>query len=316
MSSNAPITIVMNAGSGRNDADDKHEAITQAMAGSPRPYRLLVVTGSDLPAVAASAAAQAQGEGGVLVACGGDGTLSAVAGAAWRRDVPFGILPQGTFNYFGRRYGIPADLPEAMAILLDAREQPVQLGLVNDIPFLVNASLGLYPELLEDREAYKQRFGRSRLVALFSGLVTLLREHRELALAIQYEGGERVLRTPTLVVGNNALQLEQIGVDRAPLERDELVAMTVRRVGTLEMYGLMLRGALSRLGEAEEVISFGFREMRVRVGRRGRGRAHVKVAMDGEIHRLSTPLVFAVAPRPLRFLAPRPAPEPGQEPAA
>ena len=51
----------------------------------------------------------------------------------------------------------------------------MQVGLLNDRPFLVNASLGLYPQLLEDREAFKQKFGRSRLVALWSGLVTLMR---------------------------------------------------------------------------------------------------------------------------------------------
>ena len=30
--------------------------------------------------------------------------------------------------------------------------------------FLVNASLGLYPQLLQDREAFKQQFGRHQLV--------------------------------------------------------------------------------------------------------------------------------------------------------
>ena len=37
---------------------------------------------------------------------------------------------------------------------------PVQVAAVNERIFLVNASVGLYPGLLEDREAYKARFGR------------------------------------------------------------------------------------------------------------------------------------------------------------
>ena len=48
----------------------------------------------------------------------------------------------------------------------------MQVGLVNDRVFLVNASLGLYAKLLEDREAFKAQYGRHRWVAFWSGLLT------------------------------------------------------------------------------------------------------------------------------------------------
>ena len=54
------------------------------------------------------------------------------------------------------------DEPPALA-LLNAVPMPVRVGLINDRVFLVNASLGLYPELLQNRDACKTRFGRSRL---------------------------------------------------------------------------------------------------------------------------------------------------------
>lgn len=62
---------------------------------------------------------------------------------------------------------------------------PVQVGLINERVFLVNASLGLYPEMLQDREAYKARFGRSRFVAFGSALITMLGRHRDLRLRIE-----------------------------------------------------------------------------------------------------------------------------------
>ena len=55
-------------------------------------------------------------EGGALVACGGDGTINAVAAAALAEDVPLGILPQGTFNFFGRTHGISSDIDAAVAL--------------------------------------------------------------------------------------------------------------------------------------------------------------------------------------------------------
>jgi diacylglycerol kinase family enzyme len=50
---------------------------------------------------------------------------------------------------------------------------PVQVGVVNEQLFLVNASLGLFPEILKDREAYTARFGRHRLVVLFASAQTV-----------------------------------------------------------------------------------------------------------------------------------------------
>lgn len=304
-----PLFIVLNTGSGRGDAQALQDIIRRVLDQAGRRFQLMPVDDpSRLVATAREAVALAREAGGIVVAAGGDGTLNAVAGQVLGQGVPFGILPQGTFNYFGRRYGISQDTEAALRGLLAGELRPVQVGLLNGRLFLVNASLGLYPQLLEDREAYKQRFGRSRLVALWSGLVTLMRAPRQLSLRLDYEGRVRDLRSPTLVVGNNRLQLEHIGIDPAELDRGHLVAMAARPVGTLALYGLLLRGLFSRLGEAEHVVSFAFDRLMVSI----RGRRRVKVAMDGEISWMDTPLEFKVSDTPLPLVVPVAAPEEGR----
>ncbi|MFY1900365.1 diacylglycerol/lipid kinase family protein [Achromobacter xylosoxidans] len=304
-----PLFIVLNTGSGRGDAQALQDIIRRVLDEAGRRFQLMPVDDpSRLVATAREAVALAREAGGIVVAAGGDGTLNAVAGQVLGQGVPFGILPQGTFNYFGRRYGISQDTEAALRGLLGGELRPVQVGLLNGRLFLVNASLGLYPQLLEDREAYKQRFGRSRLVALWSGLVTLMRAPRQLSLRLDYEGRVRDLRSPTLVVGNNRLQLEHIGIDPAELDRGHLVAMAARPVGTLALYGLLLRGLFSRLGEAEHVVSFAFDRLMVSI----RGRRRVKVAMDGEISWMDTPLEFKVSETPLPLVVPVAAPEEGR----
>lgn len=304
-----PLFIVLNTGSGRGDAQALQDIIRRVLDQAGRRFQLMPVDDpSRLVATAREAVALAREAGGIVVAAGGDGTLNAVAGQVLGQGVPFGILPQGTFNYFGRRYGISQDTEAALRGLLGGELRPVQVGLLNGRLFLVNASLGLYPQLLEDREAYKQRFGRSRLVALWSGLVTLMRAPRQLSLRLDYEGRVRDLRSPTLVVGNNRLQLEHIGIDPAELDRGHLVAMAARPVGTLALYGLLLRGLFSRLGEAEHVVSFAFDRLMVSI----RGRRRVKVAMDGEISWMDTPLEFKVSDTPLPLVVPVAAPEQGR----
>lgn len=298
-----PFFIVLNTGSGRDDAGDVQATIQRVLDQAGRRYTLMPVDdGQKLPATARAAVDQARQQGGIVVAAGGDGTLSAVAQVVLGSGLPFGILPQGTFNYFGRTYGIAQDTELSTRCLLAAQPQPVQVGLVNDRLFLINASLGLYPQLLEDREAYKSRYGRSRSVALWSALMTMGRAHRQLTVQLEHEGQSRILRTPTIVVGNNALQLEQIGIAEASaVERGRLVAMGARPIGTWAMYGLLLRGWLSRLGDADHVFSFDFEHLTVHVKR---SRRHIKVALDGEIHWLDTPLAFRVSEQPLQLLVP------------
>ncbi|WP_029891414.1 diacylglycerol/lipid kinase family protein [Polycyclovorans algicola] len=298
-----PLFVVLNGGSGRGGADERVEVLSRVFEAAGRTFEFLPVSSPDhISAVATKAVRRAKAEKGVVVAAGGDGTLNAVAQAVLGSGCPYGVLPQGTFNYFGRAHGISQDIEVAAEALLRASVEPVQVGVVNGRVFLVNGSLGLYPRLLEDREAYKQQLGRSRWVALFSGLKTLMHEHRRLDLLIENGGDKQRLRTATLFVGNNALQFERLGMDAAAeaLGRGELAAVALRPIGTLPMLGLALRGVLGQLGEAENLTRFTFRRLSVKT-RRPR---MMKVATDGEIYRLKTPLVFEVASDPLLLLVP------------
>jgi diacylglycerol kinase family enzyme len=300
-----PLFIVVNAGSGRGDTEQRRAAIQYVLQEADRRYELFVVDDArQLPTVAQHAVERAQQQQGVVVAAGGDGTINTVAQAVWPSGRPLGVLPQGTFNYFSRTYGIPTDSAEATRVILHGTVHPVQVGLVNGRVFLVNASVGLYPQLLEDREAYKRQFGRSRLVAAWAGIMTIVRGYSPLVLQLEHEDTAQVVHTPTLVVGNNELQLATIGIPEvSALRQGQLAAITLRPVGTLAMVWLLLRGALGRLGEAEDVLSFAFKRLTVRLWR-PYGRRRLKVATDGEVTWLRLPLVFEVAPTPLLLLVP------------
>lgn len=303
-----PLFIVLNVGSGHGDAETAQSAIAEIFSAAGQAHEFILVERADeLKQCARSAVEKAQQRQGVVIAAGGDGTINAVAQAVLPSGVPFGVLPQGTFNYFGRTHGIPTDTQASAQALLNATVTPVQVGLVNDRIFLVNASIGLYPQVLEDRELYKSRFGRFRLVALWSGLMTLLRGYPQLRLLIERDGAKtETLRTPTLFVGNNRLQLEQIGIAEAAAQpQGFLIAVTPRPVSRWAMLGLIARGIRGKLGTANTVGSFEFKTLSVR--NRFRAQRRIKVATDGEIVWLDLPLVFRVSPQPLYLLMPAPA---------
>lgn len=299
-----PLFIVMNAGSGHNDTKEARATIAGVLEKAGREHRFLLLDQpGDLPRRAAEAVELACRSGGVVVAAGGDGTLNGVAQAALGAGCSFGALPQGTFNLFGRVHGIPQDTEAQTRALLDAQVERVQVGLVNDQVFLVNASVGLYPQILEDREAYKKRYGRNRAVAVASGCVTLARHHKQLHLDVEEDGRTYALRTPTLFVGNNRLQLERIGIDQAKaVEANKLAGVVVRPIATRSMFWLALRGALGSLGDADHVQGFAFRSLTAQP----RGVRRIKVATDGEVQWMQTPLRFRVAPQALPLLVPAP----------
>ncbi|MET0334169.1 MAG: diacylglycerol kinase family protein [Rhizobacter sp.] len=316
----SPFSVLLNAASGHEDAQATYALIGQMLAESGRRYRIeMVERGADIPRAAQRLVSQAMAQGGIVVAAGGDGTLNAVAQAAHDAGCPMGVLPQGTFNYFGRTHGIPQDTAEAVRALLEAEVEPVQVGLVNDKLFLVNASLGLYPELLEDREVYKQRFGRHRGVALLAALATLLREHRLLHLRVEHGGAVRDVRTATLFVGNNRLQLQQVGLPEArAIDQGRVAAVMLKPTGSWGLVRLLWSARKGTLSEANEVESFQFHRLSVRPWL-PYGKHRVKVATDGEVTLMRAPLEFRVSPKPLYLLKPRPvatAPIAGQEHAA
>lgn len=301
----SPLYVVLNAASGKREASETETIIRQVLEASGRPHELLVVDDpKNLAEFASRAVSLAVANSGGVVAAGGDGTLNTIARATIDSERPFGVIPLGTFNYFTRAQELATDTEPAAKAVLSTALRPVQAGLVNGRLFLVNASLGLYPQLLEDREAFKQQFGRRRIVALFAGVATILRSDTQLDLEIEIGKEARSISVPTLVIDNNRLQLEQLGLPEAPaVESGRLVAIAVKPTSRGALLALMAQGALGRLGDAENVERFAFRRMTVRV-RSGFRRGRVKVALDGETMWMSSPLKFEVAPKPLRLIVP------------
>lgn len=300
------LSIVINPGSGEHDSAQTRGLLASVFEAAGRPHVFVpVASAAQLADASRKAAADAAASGGVLVAVGGDGTINAVAQAAWEAGCALAIVPQGTFNLFGRAHGIAQDAQAAASALLRGRVQAVQVGEVNGRLFLVNASMGLYPQLLQDREAFKHQFGRRRWVAILAGLVTVIEWRRQMRLEIELDGVRTELVTPTLFVGNNQLQLDRIGIEAeitGRVGRDRLAGVATHPVGAWQMLGLALRGAIGRLGDAQQVRSFAFRSLTVRAP----GSRRLKVATDGEVGVMTPPITFSVSPRPLQLVLPMP----------
>lgn len=298
--------VVLNAGSGPQEADEKRDRIQAAFEASGLQWEFVPVTPGGIVSACRHAAQLAAAADGVLVAAGGDGTINCGAQAALTHRCLLAVLPMGTFNLFAREHGVPLDIEEAIAGLAQAQERAVQVGLVNEHVFLANAAVGLYPKLLEDREAAKEQLGqRRRWIAIVAGLKTLFEWTLQLRLDAELDGQVTRLRTPSLFVCNNRVQLERVGIDEAVVAQvgeGRLAGLMAHPLDAWAKLKLVVRGIAGTLGDAREVDSFTLRTLTVTT----RAARRIKVATDGEVQWMALPLRFAVGPQPLRLLAPVP----------
>jgi diacylglycerol kinase family enzyme len=97
---------------------------------------------------------------GLVLACGGDGTVTACAEGITGTGIPLAIIPMGTGNLLARNIGLPMGLEEALAIALGGVQQPIDAGRVNGALLVVMAGLGLDAEMLSGTsEPLKKRLG-------------------------------------------------------------------------------------------------------------------------------------------------------------
>jgi len=108
-----------------------------------------------------------------IVAVGGDGTINEVAiGILESGKGTLGIIPSGTGNDLARTLNIPFDPIEAMDIIIKGNKKQIDIGFVNNNPFLNIASIGLDSEVVKNTEKIKIRI-RSRIAYVIGVLSTL-----------------------------------------------------------------------------------------------------------------------------------------------
>lgn len=99
-----------------------------------------------------------------LIAGGGDGTISAAAGIAWKHNIALGVVPAGTMNLFARSLKLPLDIWQAVDTLAEGHVQNVDIASANGHPFVHQFSAGLHARMvrIRDKMQYASRLGKIR----------------------------------------------------------------------------------------------------------------------------------------------------------
>jgi diacylglycerol kinase family enzyme len=294
----APALVVLNARSGAGCGPERAQQLRELIAAAGVPCQVLLARDGDelLQGVDRALAAGTR----LVVAAGGDGTQSAVASRLVDTAVVQGVLPMGTLNHFAKDLGLPLKLEDAVRVLAEGRVLPVDVGEVNGRVFINNSSIGLYPRIVHERELQQLHLGKGKWRALASATLHATQGRPGLAVRVEAAGETELRRTPFVFIGNNRYTMEGFRIGgRDSLQRGELVLYMGRRSGRLGLVALALRALAGRLRQAEDfemvpgpAFVVDTREPRMRV------------ATDGEVAMMDTPLHYRVRPAALRVMVP------------
>jgi len=295
------IHVVMNAGSGNDDKDSSRAALERAFAQRGNAVRFhLIENPDDIEETVQEAKQACIDQPGVLVAAGGDGTVNASVAAIAGSDIPFAVVPLGTFNYFARDIGMPLEPAAAASAILGGTIVPTHVARINHKPFLVNASIGLYVRLIQERERHEARLGRNRVVAVASGLVTALRGHYSMTLEMVVDGKPRTVRTPLVFLGKNYLQLKNLDFDiAAGIAAGQVGVITIEDAGPLTMVAIAWRALIGKPERAEKLNAFCVEKLEIKTRR-----PLISAVVDGEIMVLKSPLKIEIERNALQVVQP------------
>ncbi|ASJ74295.1 diacylglycerol/lipid kinase family protein [Granulosicoccus antarcticus] len=299
-----PLVIYMNDQSGNRDTEEMRRIIQAELESAQRPFMYLGrESAQSLEQALTSALDKAEACSGTLVVSGGDGTINAAIALAVGRQQALAIIPSGTFNFVARSHGIPEDTGEAVKLILCSRPQATRVGMINDRQFMVNASIGSYARLQREREGFKKTLGRTRGVASLAAIVSALHQSSRMRLNITSQSRQTSVDCSTLILCNNRLQLELVGVDSLPgFGKDEMVCAVLAPVGVATQLATIWRGFWGRVSETPELNTFVFNEIKIDIGRR-RSKV-IDVSVDGEACKLRLPLVVKVSEKPQWLVRP------------
>lgn len=234
-----------------------------------------------------------------IVACGGDGTVSAVASAVTGTEAALGIIPGGTLNHFAKDLHIPLDMEAAAQVISRGKIEKVDAGEVNGKCFVNNSSLGIYPSIVITRER-RRRMGGNKWVALGLAILRVVRRYPFVDVRISAKGECIAERTPFVFVGNNEYEISGLNIgSRRSLNSGRLYLYVPAPVSRAGLVALAISALLGRADKGRRLQVFSVDEAWIETRRR-----RVHVAKDGEVLHLNAPLHYRARPGDLKVIVP------------
>ncbi len=223
---------------------------------------------------------------------GGDGTVSAVATLVANTKATLLPLPGGTLNHFTKDLGIAQSIDDALHQATTQTPRTVDSACVNDLRFINNSSIGIYPSTLHERKEIEPKFGKwtAAVIASFRSFARL----KTYQVTIDGE----TFDTPFIFIGNNRYELDTLGgVERSSLDQGVLTVFVAKTQSRLALLKIALFALIGKAAELDEFDIFHPSNLTVKAKK-----SILSVSHDGEVSKLSSPLTYTIEPNSLKII--------------
>lgn len=217
-----------------------------------------------------------------IAAVGGDGTISAVSSMVAGTSAVLVPIPGGTLNNFTKDLGVQQTIEQAVNDAAKGKVKNIDVASVNDIYFVNNSSIGVYPRSLVIRGSIQGRLGK--WPAAMMGIAKVLIRYRTYRVTID---GKSVT-TPFVFVGNNDYKLELAGLgNRTKLDGGKMCVYIVNSSRRWSLVRMFVKSLFGAVRADKELIMYRTSSLTIE------SRPHkMHVSHDGEISTLALPLRY------------------------
>ncbi|MCC5780263.1 diacylglycerol kinase family lipid kinase [Nitratireductor sp. B36] len=282
------------------DTDALAEEIRDIFETAGHSIEVRLCSGKNIVSMMEEAASDENAD--VLLAGGGDGTISLAAGLLAHSEKALAILPAGTMNLFARSLGIPQDLQAAMQALAQGSIRRVDIAEADGTFYVHQLSIGMHPQLIRLRERMEFRSRVGKIIASVRAAIATMVRPPKLELELELPETKMLATTSNLAVTNNLYgEGQRLPFTDRPDGGQLGIYITHARTRA-EMLLFFLNMGIGRWRKNEQVEIHQANEVTVRVRS---GTQRFKCAIDGELRPLPRETRIVLHPKALRVLAPK-----------
>ncbi|MGB3201545.1 MAG: YegS/Rv2252/BmrU family lipid kinase [Nodosilinea sp.] len=237
----------------------------------------------------------------LIIASGGDGTVSAVAGATIGTGISLGVIPRGTANAFSVGLNIPTNLRAACETILAGNTHVIDAARCNDIPMILLAGVGFEAGMVDGASRQlKNELGN--LAYVLSG-VRQLASAEPFTATLEIEGEVTTVTTNAITVANVAPPTSVLAQGLGEVIPDDgllevtISTSTTRLQGINALASLMAAAAWGNPTQRDDITCLRTKSLKITTD------PPQKLVIDGEILE-ANPMLFECLPQALTVFAP------------
>ncbi|KFB08888.1 diacylglycerol/lipid kinase family protein [Nitratireductor basaltis] len=272
--------------------------LTELLREEGHEIEVRAVAGRDIVSAIDEAAVAPDVE--VVIAGGGDGTISLAAGKLAGTEKALAVLPAGTMNLFARSLGMPLDLDLAIKAFAKGQVKQVDLASMNGRYLVHQFSIGMHPQLIDLRKKLSFRGRIGKILASSRAALTTLKHPHNILVKVETNKTRFEAVTQSLSVTNNLYGEGHLPFTDQP-DGGTLGVYVTRAARRSDLFFFFANMAIGRWRRNDKVEIHEATEVKITLPYLD---PRFKCAIDGELEPLSEEIVVKLHPKVLRVLVP------------